>query len=124
MPAALHPVPRYGLTVGRMDELITTEACTLPTADRPLRLAEFDALFAEAVRRVSRHDARVRMHLTGSADLRDRVRDLAERETACCSFFTFIIDGTSDDLVLEISVPPERQDVLDALAERAIAMSA
>jgi hypothetical protein len=107
-----------------MDDLITTEACTLPTAERPLRLAEFDALFAKAVHSVSRNDARVRMHLTGAAGLRDRVRDLAERETACCSFFTFAIEGATDDLVLEISVPPEHQDILDALAKRAIAMSA
>ncbi|GLZ06587.1 hypothetical protein Acsp03_40530 [Actinomadura sp. NBRC 104412] len=28
------------------------QACTLPTAERPLRLAEFDALFAEAVTEV------------------------------------------------------------------------
>ena len=28
---------------------ITTDACTLPTAERPMRVAEFDALFAEAV---------------------------------------------------------------------------
>jgi hypothetical protein len=28
------------------------DACTLPTAEQPLRLAEFDELFATAVRRV------------------------------------------------------------------------
>jgi hypothetical protein len=28
-----------------MDDLMTTTVCTLPTAERPLRLAEFDALF-------------------------------------------------------------------------------
>ncbi|MEV6153769.1 hypothetical protein AB0L53_25835 [Nonomuraea sp. NPDC052129] len=27
--------------------------CTLPTAEQPLRVAEFDALFAEVVRAVS-----------------------------------------------------------------------
>jgi hypothetical protein len=106
-----------------MDELMSTEACTLPTVDRPMRLEEFDALFAGAVRRVSHDGDVVRMHLTGPAGLPDRVRDLAERETACCSFFTFAIEGGADDLQLEISVPPERRDVLEALARRAIAMS-
>ena len=66
----------------------------------------------------------VRMHLTGAIDLRDRVRDLTERETACCSFFTFAIEGGADDLLLEISVPPGRRDILEALTQRAIARSA
>jgi hypothetical protein len=30
------------------------EACTLPTAERPLRLAEFDQLFATALREQQR----------------------------------------------------------------------
>ena len=48
--------------------------------------------------------------------MRDRVRDLADRETACCSFFSFVVDGESDDLMLEVSVPPEHRDILKALA--------
>jgi len=32
------------------------DACTLPTAERPLRLAELDDLFATAVRAVHRLD--------------------------------------------------------------------
>ncbi len=64
------------------------------------------------------------MHLAGEAGLRERVRDLTERETACCSFFTFAIEGTDDDLVLDVSVPDERRDILDALAARAEELSA
>src|SRR5689334_7657995 len=82
----------------RMDELMWTSACTLPTVERPVRLAEFDALFADAVRSVRREAGQLRLHLTGPEGLRERVRDLAERETACCSFFSFVITGTSDDL--------------------------
>ena len=62
----LHPVPRYRLTVlgdGAGAALIylfkepvmsfaVPDACTLPTVDRPLRLAEFEDFFASAVRRV------------------------------------------------------------------------
>lgn len=41
-------------------------ACTLPPADRPLRLGEFDELFATAVRRVEPVTAeRVRLWLAG-----------------------------------------------------------
>ena len=103
---------------------MTTDACTLPTTQRPLRLDEFDALFAESVRTVERTADTVRMHLTGATGLRGRVRDLAERETACCSFFTFLVDGHDGDLRLEISAPPERRDILIALAERARELSA
>ena len=103
---------------------MNTDACTLPTVERPLRLAEFDALFTEAVRSVQSDGGRVSMRLTGDNELQGRVRDLAERESACCSFFTFVVDGTESDLTLEITVPPERQDILTALADRAVRLSA
>jgi hypothetical protein len=106
-----------------MEDLMTTDACTLPTAERPLRLAEFDALFSEWVRRVERGDESVRLHLTGPVGLGDQVRDLAERESTCCSFFTFAVAGPDDDLSLDISVPVERRDILSALRERAIELS-
>jgi hypothetical protein len=107
-----------------MESLLTTDACTMPTAERPLRLAEFDDLFATAVRSVERRGADVRMHLAGGEGLVDRVRDLAARETECCSFFTFAIAGTDADLTLDISVPPARQEILGALAARAEELSA
>jgi hypothetical protein len=102
-----------------MDNLMSADFCTLPTIERPTRLAEFDALFVSSARRVVRDGERVRIHLVGSAGLSDRVRDLTDRETACCSFFTFLIEGDDTDLTLTVSVPPERRDVLTALAERA-----
>jgi len=98
---------------------MTTDACTMPTAERPLRLAEFDTLFATSARRVIRDEHGVRIHLEGDSSLRDRVRDLAERETACCSFFTFVIEGSSSAVVMDVSVPENRREILDALASRA-----
>jgi len=40
-----------------MKPLLTTDACTMPIAERPLRLAEFDGLFPTAVQRVERRGA-------------------------------------------------------------------
>lgn len=105
------------------------DACTLPTAERPLRLAEFDELFAAAVRRVEPVSAgHVRMWLTGPAGLEQTVRDLAARETECCSFFSFTITpeeaGDGQVLRLDVTVPAQYTDVLDSLAQRAVAMSA
>lgn len=102
------------------------EACTLPTAERPLRVAEFDALFADALERVERPEpGRLRMSLHGGdggdgGGVGERARDLAERESACCSFFTFTFSQDDPGRVLmEVAVPPEHTAVLDALAERA-----
>lgn len=57
------------------------------------------------------------MHLAGADGLAGQVRDLTERETECCSFFTFTIEGTDQHLTLDVSVPPARQDILNALAD-------
>jgi hypothetical protein len=107
-----------------MDDLLTTDACTLPTAERPLRLAELEALFAEAVRGVEPDGDVVRLRMTGPAGLYDRVRDLAARESACCSFFRFDLDGSDADLVLTVAVPPAHRAILAALADRETELSA
>jgi hypothetical protein len=106
------------------------DACTLPTADQPLRVAEFDDLFATALRAIERPDAagRARLVLAGGDDLAERVQRLADAETACCSFFTFTLTplatvdiDTADStvLALDIEVPVARADVLAALVQRA-----
>ena len=102
-----------------MDELLVTDACTLPSSERPLRLAEFDQLFVETVRSVTRLDGAVRLHLIGARGLHARVRDLVDRESQCCSFFTFDLDGTDDQLDLVVSAPPEQAAILAGLAARA-----
>lgn len=83
-------------------------ACTLPTAEQPLRIAEFAGLFAAAsVERRSPVWLRVRF----AAGTEAVVRDLTARESACCSFFDFAIaDGS-----LDIRVPPAQTAVLDGL---------
>ncbi len=98
---------------------MNTDACTMPTAERPLRLAEFDSLFATAVRVALQHHAVAR-----GEGLVERVRDLAERETRCCSFFTFVLAGTDAEVTLDVSVPAARQEILDGLAARAAELSA
>ena len=97
-------------------ELMTTDACTLPTADRPLRLAEFETLFADHLTDTSWAGDRLRLSLSGGAGLREQVADLTARESSCCSFFEFALSGPTDAFVLEVGVPPERREILDALA--------
>lgn len=102
------------------DEAWVPEACTLPTAQRPLRLAEFDDLFTTAVRGRQRlSPTRLRLRLDAAAEA--RARDLTERETQCCSFFTFTFTADDGAVRLDIEVPAAHVDVLDALSERAAA---
>jgi hypothetical protein len=96
------------------------QSCTLPTEEQPLRLAEWDALFATQVTAPMRLEPlRVRLELPGGAECEERTRDLAERENGCCSFFGFTVTGTSAAVVLDISVGQEHEAVLNALAARA-----
>ncbi|MGW7465285.1 hypothetical protein ACWGJT_11360 [Streptomyces xantholiticus] len=65
------------------------DSCTLPTIEQPLRVAEFDALFAERLAGSSRPDRlKLEMVLTGGPGVAEAVRDLVARESGCCSFFT------------------------------------
>jgi hypothetical protein len=121
------PDPRPGPAPA---DWVPVDACTLPTADQPLRVAEFDDLFDTALRAIERSDVatRARVVLVGGDDLADRVQRLADAETACCSFFTFTLtplttgeaansEGTV--LALDIEVPFAQADVLAALVRRA-----
>lgn len=99
------------------------DTCTLPTAERPLRRAEFDELFTTAV-----HDAdrltptHLWVSLHGSEDLEPLVRDLVARETDCCTFFAFAVTTTGPGSVtLDIMVDEPHVSVLDAIADRVVA---
>jgi hypothetical protein len=104
-------------------------ACTLPTAQRPLRLAEFDTLFATAVHHVeATAPARTRLRLAGPPGLVETVRNLTAREAACCSFFTFTVTpepaADGEALTLDITVPAAYTEVLAALTRRATRLDA
>jgi hypothetical protein len=93
------------------------EACTLPTAERPLRVAEFDELFASVLTSKRPEPAGLDLLLPRAAER--TARDLARRESECCSFFTFEFKSVGDDVVMHISVPSDRVAVLDAFEARA-----
>jgi hypothetical protein len=98
------------------EELLTTEACTLPTVERPLRLAEFETLFSGHLTDLVWAGDLLRLSLSGGPGVRAEVADLTARETACCSFFDFTLSGPPDAMVLEVGVPAERREILDGLA--------
>ncbi len=96
------------------------DACTLPTADQPLRLAEFDALFAADVTDVHQPSADTALlTLRPDPTVAARAADLTARETACCSFFEFTLTAAGGQLTLQIRTPAAHIEVLDALIDRA-----
>lgn len=102
---------------------VPVDACTLPTAEQPFRVAEFTALFAESLRGIER-PAGAQLRLVIDAAAEERARDLAVRESSCCSFFTFDFERAADGQVwMQVGVPAERVSVLDGLAAQAAAAS-
>jgi hypothetical protein len=100
-------------------------ACALPTAEQPLRVAEFDELFAGSVREVTREGPTgVRLDLDPVPRVAARAADLMARETGCCSFFGFTLVADGGRLTLTITVSPGHTGVLSALAERAAGLAA
>ncbi|MER7702382.1 hypothetical protein ABTX81_05720 [Kitasatospora sp. NPDC097605] len=98
-------------------------SCTLPTEQQPLRIAEWDQLFTETLTEVTR-PCQLRLHLVlaGGLGVEERVRDLASRESGCCSFFTFTVTpdhGGTDDVHLDVEVDAAHERVLAALHLRA-----
>ena len=103
---------------------VDAQACTLPTVERPLRLAEFDAVFADHLVEVMEVSATgAALHFTGGVDLSATLADLTARESQCCSFFEFELTDSNDSVRLDVNVPPAHADILTALVERARLMT-
>jgi hypothetical protein len=105
------------------DATTRIDACTLPTEEQPLRVAEFEELFAAHLVGVEQ-PAPTRGRLTfdaGAPGVEHQIRDLTARESECCSFFTFTLAPAAQPgrLVLDIEVPGSQQPVLGALMQRA-----
>jgi hypothetical protein len=100
---------------------VPRDACTLPTAEQPFRLAEFDEVFRRlrAIDRVA--PTRLRLVVEETGGMAERARELTARESSCCSFFDFTVSSAGDAVVIDVQVPPERVAVLDGIAVQAAA---
>lgn len=111
---------REDMTDDLHEQMTNLFACTLPTAEHPTRLAEFDQFFTHAVTATARPTpTRLELRLTRDGDAESIGRDLTARESACCSFFTFTFVTDPKGTMLRIEVPSQHVDVLDTLAARA-----
>lgn len=115
----------FELAAGRVEgahsELawVPADACTLPAADRPTRLVEFDGLFA-SLRGFRREEPGwLRLRLDDGRGVEERARDLTAREASCCAFFDFDVHRDGGEVVVDVRVPASRVVVLDGLAAQA-----
>lgn len=105
-----------------MSDWVPVDACSLPTEQQPLRVAEFDALFQDTLRWAERRDDTwLRLGLAESDGTYDRARELTARESACCSFFAFDVQRADSEIVIDVRVPAGRNSVLDGLHRQAVA---
>jgi hypothetical protein len=99
-----------------MTDAWVPDACTLPTVDRPVRVAEFDELFGAALR--STRTTRTSLRIEFGPTVAEWVRDLTDRESQCCAFFDFTIHTEPDRVILDIAVPETQRAILDAIEAR------
>lgn len=108
------------MAIPMADDDWAPDACTLPTAERPLRRDDFDDLFARHALAVVRESAiRTRIDLRADPEIAARAAALAANETGCCSFFAFDLTIRDGELALGVSTAPAHQEVLAALTARA-----
>jgi hypothetical protein len=125
LPARRTPVTSASTTTRLELSWAPADACRLPSAERPERLAAFEELFATALRSVERIDAnRLRLGLVSDPAVAARAAELAVRESDCCGFFSFDLAAAQGSLALEVTVPDDRVAVLDGLAAQAAEASA
>lgn len=90
-------------------------ACTLEAGDARAQLDQWQAVLSTVVDSSERTSAnRLELILLPGADV-GSVISLAQREAACCAFFSFTIAIEADRLVLSVEVPDEAVEILDQL---------
>ena len=90
-------------------------ACTLQPSNARSQFAEWREVLPRVTNRSERvSPIRFEVTIKPDADIGPLV-NLAQREAACCAFFSFSIEIQADRLVLVVEVPDEAVEILDGL---------
>jgi hypothetical protein len=91
-------------TQGPISRLLV--ACDMSGAPDTLaeRAAEYRRLFTKALTGRERSGAEIRFRFRADPGVADWVRDLADREQACCSFFNFTVTADDQEVRWDASV--------------------
>jgi len=93
-------------------------SCSLQPADARSQLGEWRDVLVRVVDRSERVSPnRLELSLIPDSDLGPLI-GLAQREAACCPFFTFTVEIGADRLVLAVEVPDDAAETLDQLVSR------
>ena len=93
-------------------------SCTLPTAERPVRLAEFHTLLDSATTSQRHDDTHLTLCFDDADGLEAQARELTARESSCCSFFDFNVAKDAGQVIVGIQVPGQYSSILDSLESR------
>ena len=90
-------------------------SCTLASGDAKSQLGEWHDTLRRVVDRSERVSPnRLELSLLPDSDI-GAVITLAQREAACCPFFTFAVEIGAERLLLTVEVPDDAVRVLDQL---------
>jgi hypothetical protein len=91
-------------------------SCSLEQSDAQSQLAEWQGVLRQVVYRSERVSPnRLELKLIPDSEIAPVIR-LAQREVACCPFFTFTFEIGADGSVLAVDVPDDAIEILDHLA--------
>lgn len=110
------------MTINLDSEGWVPDSCTLLTVEQPVRVAEFDSFFNSSVRGSTRPEL-TRLDLVLADGAESLGRNLAARESGCCSFFTFTFDTGEAGSAMHVEVPATYVEVLDAFEQRIAAQA-
>jgi hypothetical protein len=91
-------------------------ACTLSASDQVVRADEWHQLKLKAITR-GLTDQGARLTFVPGSVTATEVADLVDRETKCCSFFSFTLEVTAQQLVLTIAAPDDSVEVVASLVD-------
>jgi hypothetical protein len=89
-------------------------ACTLGARDRADREAFIARLWRDALIAGERTGDGVRLRLRDDPEVETRARELIAAEQSCCAFLSFELARSDDELVLQITGPPDARPIVDA----------
>lgn len=96
-------------------------SCTLDEQGAARRNAEFaDVVNKRGLRhRRKTPEGTVRLVFDNTDGMESDIRALAERESQCCGFFSFDVQVSRDDVVLQVDAPADKAEYLDMLYQAA-----
>ncbi len=90
-------------------------SCNLDEQGAAQRNAEFADVVQRGLRHRKRTPDRVWLTFERKEGLEEDIRELVQRESQCCGFFSFDVAVGEGDIVVEVTAPAGKTAYLDAL---------